>query len=147
MARTQYRHFTYSLIAAPSESTKLQLLAVTADGRRVYLSTQPAHSSYYGTYGSAQGGGLDRGSNAARDQVRKLSVCVPGGDWNACVWVPASYLLRDSTWRQSTMAYCALPCEPGVIHPSIHPTLLPLHPSTRVAAMARHSYTCSPCWR
>eukprot|EP00798_Chlamydomonas_sp_ICE-L_P007357 gene7357-480_t len=59
--------------AAMSESQKLHLLAVTADGRRVYFSTQNLRmSTYYGGYnsynrpgasgqaGSATAGGLDR---------------------------------------------------------------------------------------
>ena len=42
--------------AATSESQKLHLLAVTADGRRVYFTTQYLRMpSYYGTYGLGTG--------------------------------------------------------------------------------------------
>ncbi|GFR52523.1 hypothetical protein Agub_g15096, partial [Astrephomene gubernaculifera] len=45
---------------ATSESSKLHLLAVTADGRRIYFTTH--HQSSYGTYGNMYGSGGGVGS-------------------------------------------------------------------------------------
>lgn len=51
--------FTYP--SATSESAKLHLMAVTADGRRIYFTTHHAstgpHGGYSGSYGSTYGSG------------------------------------------------------------------------------------------
>ncbi|KXZ50010.1 hypothetical protein GPECTOR_18g164 [Gonium pectorale] len=74
------RHILYALNAgsgiqvfdlATSESTKLHLLAVTADGRRIYFTTHHTTPSYgpyggvYGSTGSAVGGGAGAGGGGA----------------------------------------------------------------------------------
>jgi hypothetical protein len=100
-----------TLFAARSESSKLHLLVVTADGRRVYFTTQYPRSAYYNTQYSQAGapgqvcvccsGGGGQVSLCAHRGMLCMCVCVPKGGNILCapqcvLWPILSLVLISS---------------------------------------------------